>query len=77
MFDLSALSTTGMEVTFTKKNGETRVMRCTTNLDKVPSASQPKGTGGNYSAETKRVFDLDKKEWRSFRLDSIISVKAL
>ena len=60
-------------VVFTKKNGEKRVMNCTTNLDTIPSESHPKGTGTqNWSDEAKRVFDVDKQEWRSFRWDSVM-----
>lgn len=74
MFDFSALSKNGMVVTFIKKDGTERVMRCTTNLNNVPSEKHPKGTGTGSTETVKKVFDLDKQEWRSFRVDSVISV---
>jgi hypothetical protein len=74
MENLNALTTGVCVVTFTKKNGEERVMRCTQNMDTIPSEKHPIGTGVTYTDNQVRVFDLDKSEWRSFRKDSIISV---
>ena len=60
-------------VTFTKTNGEERVMRCTTCIDDIPVEHHPKGDSNRkFSDEAQRVFDLDKQEWRSFRWDSVI-----
>jgi hypothetical protein len=77
MFDFSALKTTGMEIVFTKKNGEERTMRCTTNLKVVPSNQHPNGNGYASSSNVKKVYDIDKQDWRSFRVDSVKSAKAL
>lgn len=77
MFDFSALKTTGMEIVFTKKNGEERTMRCTTNLKVVPSSQHPTGNGYTNSSFVKKVYDIDKQDWRSFRVDSVKSAKAL
>ena len=83
MFDFSALSTSGMIITFLKKDGSERVMRCTTNLSMIPAEKHPKGEktiseGEEKKVETaKRVFDLEKQEWRSFRYDSVISASSL
>lgn len=83
MFDYSALSNSGLIVTFLKKDGTERVMRCTTNLDMIPAEKHPKGDkpikeGEEKKVETaKRVFDLEKQEWRSFRYDSVIAVSPL
>ncbi len=67
-------------VTFTKKDGTDREMRCTLSENRIPAEKQPKSetsdstaTGqGNVSAI--RVFDTDVQEWRSFRWDSIKNV---
>lgn len=72
MYDFSALHTTGMIVKFLKKDGTIRVMRCTTNLKNIPEEKHPKGTGTPSSNTVKKVFDMDKMEWRSFRVDSLI-----
>ena len=73
--DLSLLKTGVLLVTFMKKNGEERTMRCTQAMDLIPENMHPTGLGGTYSPDQVRVFDLDKEEWRSFRKDSIIRVE--
>ncbi|MCX7593132.1 MAG: SH3 beta-barrel fold-containing protein [Fischerella sp.] len=66
-----------VEITFTKVNGETRVMPCTLNKDLVP-IHQSKGTREKrHSLEVQSVWCLDKKEWRSFRWDRFISAKEI
>ena len=62
-------------VKFIKKNGEERVMKCTRSLVMIPESSHPKGTDKKQSEETFPVFDLEAQGWRSFRLDSIISIE--
>lgn len=62
-------------VTFTKQNGEERVMRCTLQDSILPKqvdleeAIQKKGPTDSLA-----VWDMDKNAWRSFRYDSVISV---
>lgn len=75
MDQLEVLKTGVAVVTFTKKNGETRVMRCTQNMDRVPTDKHPMGTGTPYTNNQVRVFDLDKEEWRSFLRDSVTEVQ--
>ena len=59
-----------MRVTFTKINGEERVMRCTLHNSVLPE--QPiSGIKKKENQETLSVWDLDNDGWRSFRLDSI------
>lgn len=57
-------------VTFTKKDGSTRTMKCTRNMTLIPSEFHPKNetedTGGAI-----RAFDLDKQEWRSFLPENV------
>jgi hypothetical protein len=62
-------------VSFTKLNGQERVMRCTLQEGVIPPYSE-KGTKTKPpSGETLAVWDLDKNEWRAFRYDRITSVK--
>lgn len=66
-------------VTFTKRDGTERTMRCTLSTARIPGEQLPKRTGDTSSAETVskeavRVFDLEKGAWRSFRYDSIKSI---
>jgi WYL_2, Sm-like SH3 beta-barrel fold len=64
-------------VTFTKKDGTLRDMRCTLVEGKIPSDKIPKteGSAVTSSGSAVRVFDLDKTEWRSFRWDSVTKVE--
>ena len=60
-----------MKVIFTKKDGTERTMICTTNPDLIPGDKAPRGATMKTNPEIKRVFDLEKNEWRSFRWDSM------
>lgn len=66
-----------VEVVFTKVDGSSRTMRCTTNDKYIREDMKPKGGVVNYSDQVKRVFDIDIDEWRSFRTDSVISIREL
>ena len=75
------LSKNTHEVTFTKINGETRVMPCTLDparLDRLPN-SQLREVKANREAkpDTLSVYCTDKNEWRSFRVMNLISIKEL
>lgn len=59
-------------VEFTKKNGDKRVMNCTTNLDLIPESEHPSEDRANYiNEEVVRAYDVDAEGWRSFRVDSV------
>ncbi len=62
-------------VTFTKKDGSERAMRCTLVEGRIPQDKQPKTESGSSSGSAVRVFDTEKSEWRSFRWDSVIKVE--
>ena len=71
-----------VEVEFTKVNGEHRVMPCTLNEQLIPPAPVKVLKEGEVpkpprkeNPEVIRVFCTDKQEWRSFRIDSVISIK--
>lgn len=65
-------------VTFTKKDGTERVMRCTTSTELVPQ--EPIVEGAEPKREKKvneevcPVYDLESNHWKSFRWDSVKSV---
>jgi hypothetical protein len=66
------------EVTFTKVNGEVRTMPCTLQASLLPKVEVIEGKQKKApKPEVMSVFCTDKKEWRSFRVDNVISVKAL
>lgn len=72
---LNELRTGVKTVTFTKLNGEERVMDCTLNMELIPIESQPK-TDGNVTESTAaettiKVYDVKAEGWRSFKVDSV------
>lgn len=62
-----------MKVLFTKANGKPRVMLCTRKPDILPEI---KGTGRVYEGVIP-VFDLEAQDWRSFRVDSVVSAEII
>jgi hypothetical protein len=62
------------EVTFTKVDGTERTMRCTLMTELMPqlAAGQPAEANPRKQSEiTLPVWDLDKADWRAFRVDSV------
>lgn len=77
-FDFNFLKRGAMSVTFTKKDGSERVMKCTQFWDFIPENMKPVvGKDMVYVENQVRVFDLEKQQWRSFLKDSVVSVSAL
>jgi predicted phage tail protein len=71
------------EVTFTKVNGEKRVMPCSLNADFLP-AQEVEKVVVEASAEAKevnqtvvRAFAIDKQQWRSFRVENVLSTRLI
>ena len=58
-------------VTFTKVDGSKRVMNCTLMEGHVPAMESTSERKENKDVVV--VFDLDKSQWRSFRVDSVQS----
>lgn len=70
----SMLSIGEVTVTFTKVDGTERVMRCTLEADKLPPVvvkEDAKPRKETTSTKALRVFDVEKKEWRSFTIKNI------
>ena len=63
-----------MRITFTKVNGEERVMDCTLQEHFIPKTED---SNRKENKEVLPVWDINKGEWRSFRLDSITNIEAL
>lgn len=63
-------------VTFTKKDGTVREMRCTLQPDLLPPQKDLEETiqEKKVNTEVLAVWDLEKGAWRSFRIDAINSV---
>tara|TARA_B100001564_G_scaffold174919_1_gene147211 strand:- start:106 stop:375 length:270 start_codon:yes stop_codon:yes gene_type:complete len=70
-----------VNLSFTKvKDGEVRQMKATLVSDKIPADKMPK-TDANENLKKNqtavRVFDLDLEDWRSFRVDSLLTFNAV
>jgi hypothetical protein len=63
-----------LEVTFTKKDGTERVMKCTLRSDLLPPQTdlEEHVEKRKPNPDVISVWDLDAKGWRSFRHDSIL-----
>lgn len=67
-----------LEVTFTKVNGEQRVMRCTLRNDLLPKTfvenvdeQKEEKEFHQNNPDTIACWDVQKGGWRSFRVDSV------
>lgn len=59
-------------VTFTKKDGSTREMVCTTISDYLPEITEARK---EPSPELVTVWDVENNGWRSFKFDSVQSIE--
>lgn len=65
-----------VEVTFQKNDGTERVMKCTLYEGLVPKV-EPSGKTKQPNPDVMPVWDIEANGWRSFRYDSIQTVKVL
>lgn len=67
-------------VTFTKKDGDTRVMTCTLQESSIPEQHRPKPLAEGQEQRKRSdanlsVWDVNAEGWRSFILANVTSVK--
>jgi hypothetical protein len=74
LLELLTSGNNAITITFTKKDGANRVMKCTRNLSKIPDDQHPKNAMAD-SGSSLRVFDLDKNEWRSFVVENVTRIQ--
>jgi len=60
-------------VTFTKVNGDERVMTCTLLNEHIPNSTGEVGMRG-YTSNTISVWDVNASGWRSFRVENVKSI---
>ena len=60
-----------LRVSFTKVNGDSRKMYCTLQDEFVPEHKKYFSESKKNNLEVLAVFDMEKADWRSFRMDSI------
>jgi len=67
------------EVTFTKVNGDTRIMTCTLKEDLLPQQTDVEEHIEKKSKKSNpdvlAVYDVKAEGWRSFRWDNLVSYK--
>lgn len=74
---LELLRNNDCEVTFTKVNGESRTMPCTLRSDSLPTPVIKENSTPSTRVSTPgviAVWCLDRQEWRSFRVSSLVSI---
>ena len=69
----NVLETDVVEVTFTKKDGSERILKCTLKENVLPEVRNKETK--EKSKEALAVWDVESECWSSFRWDSIKSVK--
>ena len=73
------LKTSVANVTFTKSDGTERIMRCTLKEEFLPEMvsedDQSEKKARKVNLDVLPVWDLDKKSWRSFRIDSLCKLE--
>ena len=77
-----ALANGNVWIKFTKADGTVRIGTFTTSSKYIPADKQPKPADASkparkVSADSTRVFDVEKQEWRSFKNDSVIEWSVL
>jgi len=66
------------EITFTKVNGETRVMPCTLDAGRLPPATVKENKNTKErKTDTISVWCVDKNEWRSFKVMNVTEIKPI
>lgn len=69
---MEALGKGVVTVTFTKKDGTERTMRCTRATSYIPIEHAPKSdTSKEEVTDNIRVFDVENQGWRSFNFSSL------
>ena len=68
-----------LRVAFTKKDGDSREMYCTLQNEFVPEHKKyfSETNSRKKNTEVLAVFDMEKADWRSFRMDSITAFEII
>ena len=71
------LRSSKLEVSFVKKDGTGRVMNCSLQEKYLPPMMEDSETTTKDNPDVLAVWDIDNSGWRSFRINSIKSVKVI
>jgi hypothetical protein len=66
-----------LEISFIKKDGTGRVMNCSLEDKYLPALMEESETVTKDNPDVLAVWDIDNNGWRSFRINSIVSVKVI
>lgn len=72
---LESLRSQEVQITFTKADGSTRIMRATLQSDLLPNTNAADRSNSEPNPLVLKVWDLDKSAWRSVRVDRIQEFK--
>jgi len=76
IFELRTLLTTDVAtIVFSKKDGSTRTMICTTMAEYLPEFEVSNEPLKSNESPIVTVWDLEQNGWRSFRFDSVKSIE--
>lgn len=71
----SILSSNTMSVTFTKVDGTERTIECTLNPTLIQADKEAIGGRHNENEETLAVYEVNLGEWRSFRVNNVLTLE--
>jgi hypothetical protein len=72
---LELLHQSDCEVTFKKVDGELRVMPCTLRSEVLPEKTLSENKRiREHNTNVISAWSLDRREWRSFRVDNVVSI---
>jgi len=63
-----------VNVVFVKKDGTERILNCTLNPSLLPAQDTETSSTRKSNPEVMSVWDVDNSGWRSFRLDSVLTM---
>ena len=72
------LRTNVVDVTFIKKDGTERKLKCTLNENIVPAKVVDESANTvvrSVNNDAQAVYDVESKGWRSFRWDSVVAIE--
>ncbi len=74
--EISKTNASLFRVSFVKANGESRTMYCKTKIKRHLSKKPNKRVLQNTNPNIVRVFDMESKSYKSFKLDSVFEFRS-
>ena len=74
--EISKTNASLFRVSFVKANGENRTMYCKTKIKRYLSKNPNKRVVKNVNQDIVRVFDMESKSYKSFKLDSVFEFRS-